>query len=284
MRASAAMGVLLAVLALSDTAAAAGKSDVAALQVGLRLQRLYAGPVDGLFGPMTAEGIRELEQRAGLAVTGRPTSRVRLAFGAFGQSELGSRVLSPGVAGWDVARFQFLLAWQGFPSGPFNGQYTERTVRAVRRFQQAKGMDVDGIAGPTTQSAVRHHAPASPLRLQSPVGNPLTGFFGPRDDRFHTGVDYAADTGTPVSAAGNGKVTYAGWHPGGWGFLVSIAHGRGVRSMSAHLSRVDVKVGERVRAGQPIGAVGSSGNSTGPHLHFEVRLRGAALDPLTALR
>ena len=76
----------------------------------------------------------------------------------------------------------------------------------------------------------------------------------------------------------------AGWHPGGWGFLVSITHGRGVRSMSAHLSRVDVKVGERVRAGQTIGAVGSSGNSTGPHLHFELRIRGAAFDPLTALR
>lgn len=284
MRAFAAMGVLLSALVLAGSALAAGKSEVAALQVGLRLQHLYAGPVDGVFGPMTAEGIRELEQRAGLAVTGRPSSRVRLAFGTFGQRELGSRVLSPGATGWDVARFQFLLAWQGFPSGPFNGQYTERTARAVQRFQRAKGMGVDGIAGPATQSAVRHHPPGSPVQLRSPVDNPLTGFFGPRDDRFHTGVDYAAATGTPVHAVGSGRVTYADWHPGGWGFLVSIAHGRGVRSMSAHLSRVDVKVGERVRAGQTIGAVGSSGNSTGPHLHFELRLRGAAFDPVTALR
>ena len=284
MRAFAAVCVLFATFAFADSAAAAGNSNIAALQVGLRLQHLYAGPVDGLLGPMTAGGVRELEQQAGLAVSGQPGNRVRLALGAFGRRELGSRVLSPGAAGWDVARFQFLLAWQGFPSGPFNGQYTERTARAVQRFQRAKGMDVDGIAGVTTQSAVRHHAPASPLRLRSPIDKPLTGLFGPRDDRFHTGVDYAADTGTPVLAAGDGRITYAGWHPGGWGFLVSVAHGRGVRSMSAHLSRIDVKIGERVRAGQTIGAVGSSGNSTGPHLHFELRLRGAAFDPLTALR
>jgi biotin carboxyl carrier protein len=284
MRALAAMGVLFAVLVLPDPAAAAGKSDVAALQVGLRLEHLYAGPVDGLLGPRTVEGIRELERRAGLAVTGRPGRRVRLAFGSFGLRQLGSRVLSPGAGGWDVARFQFLLAWQGFPSGPFNGRYTERTARAVRRFQRAKGMDVDGIAGAATQAAVRHHPPESPVRLRPPVESPLTGFFGPRDDRFHTGVDYAAATGTRVHAAAAGTVTYAGWHPGGWGFLVSIAHGGGVRSMSAHLSRVDVKVGQRVRAGETIGGVGSSGISSGPHLHFEARLRGAAFDPLPSLR
>lgn len=284
MRALAAMGVVLAVLVLPDPAAAAGKSDVAALQVALRLQHLYAGPVDGLVGPMTAEGIRELERRAGLAVTGRPSTRVRLVFGSFGKSQLGSRVLSPGAEGWDVARFQFLLAWQGFPSGPFNGQYTQRTAKAVRRFQRANGMEADGVAGAATQTAVRHHPPESPVRLRPPVENPLTGLFGPRDDRFHTGVDYAAAMGTPVHAAAGGKVTYAGWHPGGWGFLVSIAHGAGVRSMSAHLSSVAVRVGQRVRAGQTIGRVGSSGLSSGPHLHFEARLRGAAFDPLPALR
>ena len=71
---------------------------------------------------------------------------------------------------------------------------------------------------------------------------------------------------------------------GGWGKLVAIAHGNGVRTLYAHLSQVHVRLGDRVGAGFQIGLVGSTGASTGPHLHFEVRVRGAAVDPLTALR
>jgi murein DD-endopeptidase MepM/ murein hydrolase activator NlpD len=84
-------------------------------------------------------------------------------------------------------------------------------------------------------------------------------------------------------AAGAGRVAYADFLPGGWGLLVSIDHGSGVRTLYAHLSRIDVKLGQRVAAGQPIAVVGTTGHSTGPHLHFEVRLRGAAVDPLIAL-
>ncbi len=277
------LGVIAACLALVGPAFAVGNSDLAALQVGLRAQGLYSGPIDGLPGQFTASAIRALEQRSGLPVTGAPSAQLRAALGDYGKSRLGSRTLQAGMTGWDAAQFQFLLAWQGFPSGPFTSQCTDRTAAAVRRFQNSLGMDVDGVAGPATQAAVRRPAPRSPIDIAPPLTNPLTGFFGPREDRFHTGVDYAATAGTPVRAAAAGRVTYAGWHPAGWGFLVSIAHGHGVRSMSAHLSRIDVKVGQTVRVGQVIGAVGSSGNSTGPHLHFELRRRGAALDPLTAL-
>jgi peptidoglycan hydrolase-like protein with peptidoglycan-binding domain len=283
MRAVAAMGALLVTLLAADSALAVGDAAVAALQVGLRTHGIYAGPVDGLRGPATTSAIQELERRSGLPVTGRLSRRLRDVLGAYGTPALGSRTLAPGVVGWDVAQFQFLLAWQGFPSGPFSARYTERTSRAVRRFQQSVGLEADGIAGPATQASIRKQPPKAPIHLAPPVSNRLTGLFGPREDRFHTGIDYAASSGTPVRAAGAGRVTFAGWHPGGWGFLVSIAHGRGVRSMSAHLSRIDVKVGQRVAAGETIGAVGSSGNSTGPHLHFELRLRGAAVDPLTAI-
>jgi murein DD-endopeptidase MepM/ murein hydrolase activator NlpD len=283
MRACAAMGVLVATLIATDSALAMGNAAVAALQVGLRAHGIYDGPIDGLRGPATTAAVQELERRSRLPLSGRLTHRLRDALGSYGAPALGSRTLTPGVVGWDAAQFQFLLAWQGFPSGPFSARYTERTARAVQRFQRSVGLEADGIAGPATQAAVRRRPPAAPIHLASPIGNPLTGLFGPRDDRFHTGVDYAADSGTPVRAAGSGRVTFAGWHPAGWGFLVSIAHGRGVRSMSAHLSRIYVKVGQRVASGQLIGAVGSSGNSTGPHLHFELRLRGAAFDPLTAI-
>jgi murein DD-endopeptidase MepM/ murein hydrolase activator NlpD len=283
MRTLAALGATIAALALTSSARAAGDSNVAALQVALHAQTLYPGPIDGLLGTATTTAIRSLEQRAGLPSTGTLNERLRSALGEYGRTRLGSRVLAPGLSGWDAAQFQFLLAWRGFPSGPFNGRYSERTAAAVRRLQTSLGVAVDGIAGSATVAAVRSPPPTPPIHLSAPVANPLTGFFGPRDDRFHTGVDYAARAGTPVLAAANGRVTFAGWHPAGWGYLVTIAHGHGLRTMSAHLSRIDVKVGRRVTVGETIGTVGSSGNSTGPHLHFELRLRGAAINPLPAL-
>ena len=86
-----------------------------------------------------------------------------------------------------------------------------------------------------------------------------------------------------MAAPAAGTVTYAGWLEGGWGYVVTIAVGSGVRTMLAHLARVDVVLGQRVAQGDQVGIVGSTGNSTGPHLHFEVRLRGAAVDPTAAL-
>jgi murein DD-endopeptidase MepM/ murein hydrolase activator NlpD len=94
----------------------------------------------------------------------------------------------------------------------------------------------------------------------------------------------AAMAGAPVVAAAPGRVVWAGYRAGGWGLLVTIAHRDGVRTMYAHLSRVGVRLGERVGVGTRVGRVGATGDATGPHLHFEVRLRGAAVDPLPALR
>jgi murein DD-endopeptidase MepM/ murein hydrolase activator NlpD len=94
----------------------------------------------------------------------------------------------------------------------------------------------------------------------------------------HTGQDFAAPIGTAVTAAGAGTVTIE--HPSWAGNLVRIDHGGGVETLYAHLSRVDVVSGQTVAAGDQVGAVGSEGNSTGPHLHFEVRLDGTAVDPV----
>lgn len=97
----------------------------------------------------------------------------------------------------------------------------------------------------------------------------------------HTGLDFAADSGTPVLAAADGRVVAAG-HAGRYGNLVTIDHG-GVVTYYAHLSVVGVAAGEIVLAGQRVGAVGSTGNATGPHLHFEVRVDGVARDPAVYL-
>jgi murein DD-endopeptidase MepM/ murein hydrolase activator NlpD len=95
-------------------------------------------------------------------------------------------------------------------------------------------------------------------------------------------VDFPASSGTPVSAAGRGCVSFAG-RDDGYGKLVVVQHRLGMTSWYAHLSRIAVRRGECVVAGSRIGRVGTTGHSTGPHLHFELRLRDAAVDPLTGL-
>jgi hypothetical protein len=100
----------------------------------------------------------------------------------------------------------------------------------------------------------------------------------------HDGIDIAAPGGAAIRAAASGTVTRAvkGWN-GGYGWIVVIDHGNNISTSYAHLSELSVAVGERVRVGRKIGAVGSTGLSTGPHLHFELRPKGTPLDPLLTL-
>ncbi|HUJ59765.1 MAG TPA: M23 family metallopeptidase, partial [Kofleriaceae bacterium] len=98
----------------------------------------------------------------------------------------------------------------------------------------------------------------------------------------HPGFDLAAPTGTPVSAAAAGTVTHAG-PAGTYGNLITVRHANGFETRYAHLSSVDVHVGDQVQVGQEIGKVGTTGYSTGPHLHFEVRHDGATVDPAPLL-
>src|SRR5439155_22104326 len=139
-----------------------------------------------------------------------------------------------------------------------------------------------GFVGPGTLAALQVPPPKCPLSLRWPVTAPVGDRFGPRGMRFHSGIDIKAALGTPVGAARAGTVTWAGLADG-YGNLVVVAHGSGVRTFYAHLAWLDVRVGERVRTGEEVGIVGATGDATGPHLHFEVRIRGAAINPLTAL-
>mgnify|MGYP000991671433 CR=1 FL=1 len=104
-----------------------------------------------------------------------------------------------------------------------------------------------------------------------------------RQWRAHRGVDYAAPVGTPVRSVGDGVVEFAG-RQGGYGNVVEIRHTKDQTTLYAHLSRIDVKPGQRVEQGRTIGAVGSTGMSTGPHLHFEFRVAGVHQDPLQLAR
>ena len=121
-----------------------------------------------------------------------------------------------------------------------------------------------------------------------PVEHTESSGFGWRDDpirhtrRFHSGADFRGKSGTPVLAAGNGTVVFCG-RMGGYGNAVDIDHGDGVLTRYAHLRRIETKKGATITAGEIIGQVGSTGRATGPHLHFEVRLHGAPVSPITAM-
>jgi murein DD-endopeptidase MepM/ murein hydrolase activator NlpD len=128
-----------------------------------------------------------------------------------------------------------------------------------------------------------------------PVRKPISGEidlssgFGVRMDPFvramamHTGLDFRSNTGDPVRATANGTVTSAAWS-GGYGRMVEIDHGNGFATRYGHLSEILVKVGQTIRIGQTVGRVGSTGRSTGPHLHYETRIDGEAVDPQKFLR
>jgi murein DD-endopeptidase MepM/ murein hydrolase activator NlpD len=260
--------------------AAAADARIAALQVALHSRGLYRGPVDGVAGPATRRGVIRLQRRAGIAVDGVAGPQTFAVLG--GSPVLGRRVLHVGMRGLDVAALQFALSQHGFPSGGFDGVFGARTDRALRRFQRFARLAPDGRAGPATAAALGASSPSCPVALHRPLDAPVGDRFGPRGSRMHTGIDIPAPTGTGIAAAGYGRVAWAAWF-GGYGNLVVIAHRGGIRTFYAHLSVIEVRLGERVSAGYEVGRVGSTGDATGPHLHFEVRVRGAAIDPLGCL-
>lgn len=116
------------------------------------------------------------------------------------------------------------------------------------------------------------------IALIKPINGTITSRFGSRSRGLHTGLDIANSTGTPIKAAATGVVTYAGYK-GSYGYLVVVSHGNGVETYYAHCSRLYVSAGDSVSQGTVIAAVGSTGNSTGPHLHLEVRVNGVAKNP-----
>jgi murein DD-endopeptidase MepM/ murein hydrolase activator NlpD len=264
--------------------AIAGNPNVAALQVALQAHGLYGGTIDGDYGPATTRAVRRFQRRAHIPVDGVAGPQTRRALGRHARHRLGSRLLRTGKIGWDVAALQFALAAHGFPCGTVDGGFGTRTDAALRRFQRWARLGADGVAGPATYRALRRPAPHSPITVRRPVRAPVGDRFGPRGNRFHSGLDFTASYGARVVAAASGRVRFAGWDTGGYGYLVRIRHGNGVGTWYAHLSRITVRRGQAVRAGAHIGNVGASGHATGPHLHFEIRVRGAALDPLPALR
>lgn len=277
--------VALVLLALPPAAGAMGHPGTAALQVGLQARGFYGGTIHGIVTAETTAAVCAFQRRHGLVADGIAGPATRAKLGRYARYGLGRRALRTGTQGWDVAGLQFLLAWHGFPSGMLDGAFGPRTDAALRRYQRWRRLGADGIAGPSTIRALRREPPPhAPVRLARPVRAPVGDRFGPRGSRFHAGIDFPARSGAPVRAARGGIVAFAGWDAGGFGNLVVVRHGRGVRTFYAHLSRLLARRGEHVNAGDRLGTVGATGFATGPHLHLEFQVRGAAVDPLAALR
>jgi murein DD-endopeptidase MepM/ murein hydrolase activator NlpD len=165
----------------------------------------------------------------------------------------------------------------------------QKTLASVRESKEKWLADISALQAGSAEITARlrsggSHSSATPSAagLIWPVQGVLTSPYGMRWGRMHEGIDIGASTGTLIYAAAGGTVVYAGWE-GGYGNLTVIDHGNGLATAYGHQSRLAVSNGQTVSRGQVIGYVGSTGHSTGPHLHFEVRVNGAPTDPLAYL-
>lgn len=203
-----------------------------------------------------------------------------------------------------VRNVQQKLKDAGFDPQGVDGQFGPRTSRALADFQRARGLPPTGLLDEATgraltgNSATQPTTPTAPTRpIEPPAGDnnsrvpsgrpaagPITSDFGPRTapvpgaSTNHGGVDIGAPTGARVQATAPGVVEHAG-PLGTAGNAVIIDHGNGYKTYFFHLSQTDVRAGERVGDNQKIGEVGSTGNVSGPHLHYEVRRNGQKIDP-----
>lgn len=154
-----------------------------------------------------------------------------------------------------------------------------------------RALEIRPLALPEPPPVTAVAEPAGPLMRPMTFEEPVRGFSinsrfgmrrlgGERGARMHKGVDIAAPRGTSVYASGEGEVVRIGYQPEGYGSFIEMRHPNGMTTFYAHLSRIDVASGDRIQAGERIGLVGSTGYSTGPHLHFEVRREGNQINPV----
>ncbi len=124
---------------------------------------------------------------------------------------------------------------------------------------------------------------SSKISIESPKGLPVNGVLTQSSHDGHVALDFGVPVGTNIRSTIAGRVTYAGWNNEGYGNLVIVDNGA-YKTYYAHLSSIPVKVGQKVSDGDIVGLSGNTGNSTGPHLHYEIRKNGVAINPLSTLR
>jgi murein DD-endopeptidase MepM/ murein hydrolase activator NlpD len=164
---------------------------------------------------------------------------------------------------------------QGGPFEPVKADSDTTFKQLFSSWKKLDNLQVGAIAVPSEK----------PVKMAA-----FTSGYGTRSDPFngnvarHMGIDLAGPTGTPIYATADGTVGEAGWNSGGYGNLVKLNHGRGVETRYGHLSAILVSAGQRVVRGQMIARMGSTGRSTGSHLHYEVRIEGKAVNPIPFMK
>ncbi len=172
------------------------------------------------------------------------------------------------------------------PSLPFSPGELEREIERISDLIESRQDELTVLESQLMEKRIKSTLlptlmPITVDRVGSPFGRRVDPIVGV--GAMHEGLDFPADTGTPISAAAGGVVAVAEFHPQ-YGNMIEIDHGNDFSSRYAHMSRLDVKAGQVIKRGQPIGASGNTGRSTGPHLHFEVRFKGVAQDPARFLQ
>ena len=168
-------------------------------------------------------------------------------------------------------------------AAPLRAAQAEKPTALGNRDEQFKALfsrwqSMDGSTATTKSSvSIPSRMPVEGVRLSSDFGTRIHPVLGGR--RGHKGVDLAGPTGTPIRATADGVVSRAEWFSS-YGLYISLEHGGSLQTRYGHMSRLNVAAGQRVRKGDVIGYVGSTGRSTGPHLHYEVRIAGAAVNPV----
>ncbi len=154
-------------------------------------------------------------------------------------------------------------------------QLERESVKLVYKITELSGQKLDN---PDATGSFTYPVKA---RITSPFGPRRHPIFGVRS--MHSGIDLAAPRGTPIKASEGGLVIYSGWY-GGYGRVVILDHSKGYTTLYAHLDRIAVKVGQRIKQGKTVGYEGATGYATGPHLHFEVRSKGKPQNPIYYLQ
>ncbi len=161
-------------------------------------------------------------------------------------------------------------------------EFTDSDTIVDKLYKKPVVVASSGYSSYSGQKIISSEKPSSAVLgvgLIKPVSGTITSRFGTRASGNHKGLDIAAPTGTTVAAAAGGTVIFSGWDSYGLGYCVRISHGNGVVTVYGHCSKLYVTKGETVSQGEAIAAVGSTGNSTGSHLHLEIRVNGAAQNP-----
>jgi peptidoglycan hydrolase-like protein with peptidoglycan-binding domain len=193
----------IAALMITPTSLGGTRSSVAALQVALKSRGLYAGAIDGVIGPHTAAAVRVFQRRHQLTVDGIPGPITCAALGRYSRHRLGTRTITVGDTGWDVAETQFLLRSHGYSPGPLDASYGALSVAAVRRFQRHSDLQVDGFVGPATLASLDGE------RATGPGGLTTTGLER-RDGLSSSGATRIGSTSTRVLDRSGSSL----WPPG----------------------------------------------------------------------